>query len=254
MHIIFIKSCRYINNNNNFSKTHKTLHFIIFSHFFLYIWLAWLSRMYLLKILNKTLSLERMGTANIMLRPTIPFVPLTVDVNGRQTKHDLSVQLSFPDNPNVARRCNLQGRAIGCEQTIDSFTYDDKQNYNILDRWYRNYTFTVQNSDGIPYNMPKNYFVLKLKTTSTNGQGDKIFSDVTFHDIKVSRNCILQFIYVFQLIYAIHWWHAGFVTYSIKGLKINMCILQINVTEHEIAWKGKRCSSYADPHQTTFDG
>ena len=26
------------------------------------------------------------------------------------------------------------------------------------------------------------------------------------------------------------------------------------MVEDQEAWKGKRCSSYADPHQTTFDG
>ncbi|XP_078340873.1 von Willebrand factor D and EGF domain-containing protein-like [Crassostrea virginica] len=30
--------------------------------------------------------------------------------------------------------------------------------------------------------------------------------------------------------------------------------VHINVVENQEAWKGKRCSSYADPHQTTFDG
>nr|XP_022287793.1 von Willebrand factor D and EGF domain-containing protein-like isoform X2 [Crassostrea virginica]XP_022287794.1 von Willebrand factor D and EGF domain-containing protein-like isoform X2 [Crassostrea virginica] len=30
--------------------------------------------------------------------------------------------------------------------------------------------------------------------------------------------------------------------------------VHINVVEDQEAWKGKRCSSYADPHQTTFDG
>nr|XP_022290011.1 von Willebrand factor D and EGF domain-containing protein-like [Crassostrea virginica] len=30
--------------------------------------------------------------------------------------------------------------------------------------------------------------------------------------------------------------------------------VHINVVEDQEAWKGKRCSSYADPHQSTFDG
>ncbi|XP_065927240.1 von Willebrand factor D and EGF domain-containing protein isoform X2 [Magallana gigas] len=30
--------------------------------------------------------------------------------------------------------------------------------------------------------------------------------------------------------------------------------VHINVVDEKEAWKGKRCSSYADPHQTTFDG
>uniref|UniRef100_K1Q7T2 Uncharacterized protein n=1 Tax=Magallana gigas TaxID=29159 RepID=K1Q7T2_MAGGI len=30
--------------------------------------------------------------------------------------------------------------------------------------------------------------------------------------------------------------------------------VHINVVDEKESWKGKRCSSYADPHQTTFDG
>eukprot|EP00105_Crassostrea_gigas_P015202 XP_011432123.1 PREDICTED: von Willebrand factor D and EGF domain-containing protein [Crassostrea gigas] len=30
--------------------------------------------------------------------------------------------------------------------------------------------------------------------------------------------------------------------------------VQINILDNETEWKGKRCSSYADPHQGTFDG
>lgn len=46
----------------------------------------------------------------------------------------------------------------------------------------------------------------------------------------------------------------GFHTQSNKRLNMYLCNFQINVIETENAWKGKRCSSYADPHQTTFDG
>lgn len=31
-------------------------------------------------------------------------------------------------------------------------------------------------------------------------------------------------------------------------------VLKINVVEDIETWKGKKCSSYADPHMTTFDG
>nr|XP_022317659.1 von Willebrand factor D and EGF domain-containing protein-like [Crassostrea virginica] len=165
-----------------------------------------------IEILNKTVSLERMGTAQIMFRLTIPFVPLTVDVNGQQYKHDLSVQVSFPGDPAIEQECKLQGSALDCERKIESFTYDNRLQYDDPVNWQKVYTITVQNSDGIRYYLPTNHFRLRLKTTTTNGQGDKIFSDVTLHDIK------------------------------------------INVIETENAWKGKRCSSYADPHQTTFDG
>lgn len=35
---------------------------------------------------------------------------------------------------------------------------------------------------------------------------------------------------------------------------LNLSFYQINVIEDQEVWKGKRCSSYADPHQKTFDG
>nr|XP_022287219.1 von Willebrand factor D and EGF domain-containing protein-like [Crassostrea virginica] len=164
-----------------------------------------------IEILNKTVSLERMGTATVLFRPTIPFAPLTVDFNG-QTKSDLHVVISFPGNSGIQQTCQLQGTAIDCEKKIDSFTYNDRLQYDNPANWHKVYSLTVQNSDGVRYYLPKNYFVLRLKTTSTNGEGPKMFSNVTLHDIK------------------------------------------INVIETENAWKGKRCSSYADPHQTTFDG
>lgn len=161
--------------------------------------------MFIFKILNKTVSLERMGTAQIMFRLTIPFVPLTVDVNGQQYKHDLSVQVSFPGDPAIEQECKLQGSALDCERKIESFTYDKRLQYDDPGNWQKVYTITVQNSDGIRYYMPTNHFRLRLKTTATNGQGDKIFSEVTLHDIRVSKKIIIlqTFNYVFQFIYAI---------------------------------------------------
>lgn len=128
-----------------------------------------------------------MGTATVLFRPTIPFVPLTVDFNGQQTKSDLHVVLSFPGNSAIQQSCQLQGTAIDCEKKIESFTYSDRLQYDNPANWYKVYSLTIQNSDGIRYNLPENYFVLRLKTTSTNGEGPKMFSDVTLHDIKVSE-------------------------------------------------------------------
>lgn len=151
--------------------------------------------MFLFKILNKTVSLARMGTAKIMFRPTIPFIPLTVDNNGRQDKHDFRVQVSFPDDPAIEQKCKLQGQAFDCEREIESFTYENRLQYDDPVNWQKVYTITVQNSDGRSYYMPSNHFRLRLKTTPSNGQGgDKIFSEVTLHDIKVSKKIIILLI------------------------------------------------------------
>ena len=128
-----------------------------------------------------------MGTATLLFRPTIPFAPLTVDVNGLQTKSDLHVELSFPGDPAIQRKCQLQGSAIDCEKKIESFTYSYSMQYDDPANWHKVYSLTIKNSDGIRYYLPKNYFVLRLKTTSTIGEGPKMFSDVTLHDVKVSE-------------------------------------------------------------------
>lgn len=128
-----------------------------------------------------------MGTATLLFRPTIPFAPMTVDWNGTQIKSDLHVELSFPEDSAIQRECQLQGTAIDCEKKIESFTYNDRLKYDDPANWHKVYSLTVYNSDGIRYYLPKNYFVLRLKTTSINEQGPKMFSDVTLHDIKVSE-------------------------------------------------------------------
>lgn len=145
--------------------------------------------MFLLKILNKTVSLERSGTAQIMFQPTVPFVPFTAEVTRAeggttQYKYDIRVMISFPADLGV---CQSQGTAKDCEIEIESSTYKDRGNYDTTAYWHKVYTITVQNSDSILYYLSNNYFRLRLKTSSTRGHGDKIFSDATLHDIQVRR-------------------------------------------------------------------
>ena len=128
-----------------------------------------------------------MGTATVLFRPTIPLAPMTVIFNGQTTITDLHLELSFPGDSAIQQTCQLQGTARACEKKIDSFTYNERLQYDDPANWHKVYSLTVQNSDGTRYNMPKNYFVLRLKTSSTNGEGPKMFSNVTLHGIKVSE-------------------------------------------------------------------
>ena len=120
--------------------------------------------MFLLKILNKTVSLERSGTAQIMFQPTVPFVPFTAEAirakgGITQYKDDIRVMISFPADLGV---CQSQGTAKDCEIKIESSTYKDRRNYYTTAYWHKVHTITVQNSDSILYYFSNNYFVCLL--------------------------------------------------------------------------------------------
>nr|XP_022339990.1 von Willebrand factor D and EGF domain-containing protein-like isoform X1 [Crassostrea virginica]XP_022339999.1 von Willebrand factor D and EGF domain-containing protein-like isoform X1 [Crassostrea virginica] len=164
-----------------------------------------------LEVLNQTLSMQRKGNSTLMIRPTIPFVSETIEVNGQQSTSPLNIQLSFPgDNGKCQKQSG--GNLRKCSIELDSYTHDDRQKYEDPTNWNKVYNIEVFNTDDEGYYLTNHKLVLRLETNGASGDGAQIFANADFHDV------------------------------------------HINVVEDQEAWKGKRCSSYADPHQTTFDG
>lgn len=84
---------------------------------------------------------------------------------------------------------------------IQSFIFNESHKYEDETNWYKTYDIDVFNSDELGYYMQNHKLVLRLETSSANGEGAQIFSDVVFHDVHVrqTRSVTLIFLHIIML-------------------------------------------------------
>lgn len=150
---------------------------------------------YKLQVLNDTLSIERNSNATLMLRPTIPIVLETIETSSSQVTSQIDVELSFPGSTGMS--CQSQSSFRQCKVTIKSFLYNDRQLYENPSNWYNVTSMLIHNYDQHKYDLAGPKLVLRLKTSNTNGEGTKIYGNVTLHDVQV-RQRMLWYMYIFR--------------------------------------------------------
>lgn len=147
--------------------------------------------------MNHSLTVERKNTSTLFLRPTIPFASATLQFeNGVQHASPLYIQLSFPENTEANCIENTAGILGNCEVEIQSFIFNESHKYEDETNWYKTYDIDVFNSDELGYYMQNHKLVLRLETSSANGDGAQIFSDVVFHDVHVRQIRSIALIYL----------------------------------------------------------
>ena len=127
--------------------------------------------------------MQRKGNSTLMIRPTIPFVSETIEVNGQQST-SLNVQLSFPgDNGKCQKQSG--GNLQKCSVELESYTHNDRQKYEDPTNWNKVYNIEVFNTDDEGYYLPNHKLVLRLETNGASGDGATIFANADFHDVHV---------------------------------------------------------------------
>lgn len=143
---------------------------------------------YKLQVLNDTLSIERNSNATLMLRTTIPIVLETIETSSSQVTSQIDVELSFPGSTGMS--CQSQSSFRQCKVTIKSFLYNDRQLYENPSNWYNVTSMLIHNYDQHKYDLAGPKLVLRLKTSNTNGEGTKIYGNVTLHDVQVRQRML----------------------------------------------------------------
>ena len=128
--------------------------------------------------------MQRKGNSTLMIRPTIPFVSETIEVNGQQSTSPLNIQLSFPGDNG---KCQQQsgGNLQKCSVELESYTHNDRQKYEDPTNWKKVYNIEVFNTDDEGYYLPDHKLVLRLETNGASGDGATIFANADFHDVHV---------------------------------------------------------------------
>nr|XP_022309439.1 uncharacterized protein LOC111115119 [Crassostrea virginica] len=136
-----------------------------------------------LEVLDGVLTIERNGKGTLRIRPTIPYASLTIETENGPFSLPLDISLFFPGEENCGAYDKIKFRK--CKTTIDSYRYDQRNNYINPANWRTIYTLDVFNSDEEAYYLSHQKSVLRLATHDASG-GAKIFAYASLHDIELT--------------------------------------------------------------------
>lgn len=132
--------------------------------------------------MNTTLVIERNGSAQILLKQNIPFVPRTFPLcNGTE---ELNIVTKYKNN-SKGTACETLNYIDKCEITVIGYNYLSRNSYMDPDTWNKIHTMNINSLDPLDYYIQDPRFVLRLGTKSTP---HPFFDYVDFPDINVSRN------------------------------------------------------------------
>lgn len=140
--------------------------------------------------MNTTLTIERDGSAQILLKQNIPYAP--------QTFPSFSIPANFKiltkyTNTPVGTACGTAGYDEKCEITVNGYHYLSRHNYDDPSTWNKIHSMSISSLDPLDYYIQTSRLVLRLGTLSTD---HTFFNDVDFPDINVIKETYPDFLFI----------------------------------------------------------
>lgn len=140
--------------------------------------------------MNTTLTIERDGSAQILLKQNIPYVPRTV--SSFPGVAELNIQTKYTNTP-AGTACRTAGYDEKCEITVNGYYYLSRHNYDDPSTWNKIHSMSISSLDPLDYYIQTSRLVLRLGTLST---GHPFFNNVDFPDINVIKETYPDFLFI----------------------------------------------------------